>query len=243
MTTEAQVTENTEGTQAWRTRKFTLRQRIVILVVSWTAWLIIHLIGPTLRWKYSLEEDAPQEPHPPMVGVFWHRCVIPGLWIYRKWRLAVMTSLSFDGEIIARVIEKFGFTAVRGSSSQGGMRALAEMESVIAQGRYPIFTIDGPRGPRYVAKIGPVLLARATGAPIYCIHFAVDRAWVMNSWDRMIIPKPFAHVMVRVGRLVHLPPNATREEIQKCHQEMQATLDRVREDAERVMMEWKGKNA
>lgn len=243
MTTNNVITENTENAEARPQRKFTLRQQIIIFVVSWAAWLIIHLIGLTLRWQESLEEGAPREPCPPMMGVFWHRCVIPGLWIYRKWRLAVMTSLSFDGEIIARVIEKFGFTPVRGSSSQGGMRALAEMQRVIEQGRYPIFTIDGPRGPRYVAKFGPVLLARATGAPIYCIHFAVDRAWVLNSWDRMIIPKPFARVVIRVGRLVHLPPDPTRDDMQTCYEEMQATLDRVREDAEREMLQLTGRNA
>jgi lysophospholipid acyltransferase (LPLAT)-like uncharacterized protein len=154
-----------------------------------------------------------------------------------------MTSQSFDGECIARVIERFGFEAVRGSSSRGGAEALLGMQALIEQRRLVAFTIDGPRGPRYVAKFGPVLLARNTGAPIYCFHVALEKAWVMNSWDRMMIPKPFSRAVLRVGRLVHLPPNPSKEDMQKCYQEMQATLDRVREDAEREMRAATGKNA
>ncbi len=84
-----------------------------------------------------------------------------------------MTSRSFDGEYIARIIERFGFVAVRGSSSRGGSAALLGMNRALAGGRIAAFTIDGPRGPRYVAKPGPVMLARMSGAPILCFYLAV----------------------------------------------------------------------
>ena len=86
-----------------------------------------------------------------------------------------MTSLSFDGEFIARIIEKLGFRAVRGSSSRGAVGALLGMRREVEAGQAVAFTIDGPRGPKYVAKPGPVLLAQATGAPMAAFHIALSR--------------------------------------------------------------------
>ena len=97
--------------------------------------------------------------------------------------MAVITSRSFDGEYIARIIELFGFSAVRGSSSRGGSGALLGMNRVLANGHIAAFTIDGPRGPRYVAKPGPVLLAKMSGVPILCFYLAVERPWILRSWD------------------------------------------------------------
>jgi hypothetical protein len=94
------------------------------------------------------------------------------------------------------------------------------------------FTIDGPRGPRYVAKPGPVLLARNTRAPIMCFHIALENAWVLNTWDQFMIPKPFSRALVRISRLIQVPPEADSSAVERYHQEMQATLDRIREFAE-----------
>ena len=146
-----------------------------------------------------------------------------------------MTSRSFDGEYIARIIEKFGFRAVRGSSSRGGVRALLGMHDVIEEGRIAAFTIDGPRGPQYVAKPGPVLLARNTGATIRCFYIAVKDAWVLNSWDRFVIPKPFTRAHVRWSGPIVVPKGADSESLQRYHAEMQAALERVREDADRLV--------
>lgn len=146
-----------------------------------------------------------------------------------------MTSRSFDGEYIARIIEKFGFRAVRGSSSRGGVRALLGMHDVIEEGRIAAFTIDGPRGPQYVAKPGPVLLARNTDATIRCFYIAVKDAWVLNSWDRFVIPKPFTRAHVRWSGPIVVPRSADSETLQRYHAEMQAALERVRQDADRLV--------
>ena len=142
-----------------------------------------------------------------------------------------MTSRSFDGEYIARIIEKFGFRAVRGSSSRGGVRALLGMHAVIEGNGVAAFTIDGPRGPVYVAKPGPVLLARNTGTPIRCFYIAVKDAWVLNSWDRFIIPKPFTRAHVRWSRPIFVPRDTDSGAAQSYHAEMQAALERVRDEA------------
>jgi lysophospholipid acyltransferase (LPLAT)-like uncharacterized protein len=156
---------------------FSWRQRIALWLVSTLGYLAIRLIGPTLRFSESIEQGGPEKTHlDPSIKVFWHRCVFPATYFYRNRGIAVMTSQSFDGEYIARIIERFGFPAVRGSSSRGGVRALLGMHKVLDQGSSVAFTIDGPRGPLYVAKPGPVLLARNTGVPIYCFHIAVEKA-------------------------------------------------------------------
>ncbi len=138
-----------------------------------------------------------------------------------------MTSQSRDGEFIARVIHRFGFVPVRGSSSRGGQRALLEMKQLLAEGHAVAFTIDGPRGPRYVAKKGPVLLARMSGVPITAFYVAVERAWVLNTWDRLVIPKPFSRIHVRFARKIFVPPDADDAALEQYHAEMQAALDRI----------------
>ena len=142
-----------------------------------------------------------------------------------------MTSRSFDGEYIARIIERFGFEAVRGSSSRGGVRALLGMHTIVEEGRVAAFTIDGPRGPVYVAKPGPVLLARNTGVPIRCFYVGVKDAWVLNSWDRFIIPKPFTRAHIRWSAPIAVPRDTDSATAQRYHSEMQAALERVRDEA------------
>jgi len=93
------------------------------------------------------------------------------------------------------------------------------------------FTIDGPRGPRFVAKPGPVLLARMSGTPIICFYLACERAWILPSWDKMMIPKPFSRVHLRWAELIWVPSETGDEEMKVLHQRMQEALERVRRDA------------
>ena len=211
-------------------RKFTLRERILLWLITWTATIAIRIIGPTIRFSASWEEgSAGRIDTRPIIYSFWHNCIIPSLYLFRDLRIAVMTSESFDGEYIARIMHKFGFARVRGSSSRGAVRALLGMRREIEQGWTVAFTIDGPRGPRYVAKPGPVLLARTTGVPMSVFHIALDRAWILKTWDGLMIPKPFTRALLRVSRQKHVPPDGDDEAYLK---ELQAALDRVRIFAE-----------
>jgi hypothetical protein len=212
-------------------QRFTLKQRIVLGLVATLGQLLISLIGRTLRYEESSEPGGvPEGEFPPAftIGPFWHRAVIPATWYFRGRGIAVMTSLSFDGEYIARIIERFGFVAVRGSSSRGGATALLGMEEALRQGHIAAFTIDGPRGPRFVAKPGPVKLARMSGAPILCFYLACQRPWVLRSWDRMMIPRPFSRVHLRWTEWIHLPKEPSEEQSKDCYEQMQAALERAR---------------
>jgi len=218
-----------------RAEAFTLRQRLLIFLLTWLGYLGIRLIGPTLRWSVTSEDGGPvaDEPGMPVIYTFWHRCVFLATYHLRRRGIVVMTSSSFDGEYIARIIKKFGFGAARGSSTRGGVRALLALHNDLEAARSVAFTVDGPKGPRYVAKPGPTLLARNTQAPILCFHIAVDRAWILNSWDQFIIPKPFARAVVRLGKLIRVPKDADSAARDGYHAEMQQTLERIREQAEK----------
>ncbi len=217
-----------------REPSLSLLQRLQIGLVSWIASAVVGLIGQTLRMTITFEEGSIRglENVAPGIYPFWHRCVLPATWLFRNRGIGVLTSLSRDGEYIARVIRRFGFVPVRGSSSRGGQRGLLEMETMVKAGGAVAFTIDGPRGPRYVAKKGPVMLARLTGVPITAFYVAVEKPWVLGTWDAMLIPKPFSRAYVRVAKNVFVPPDADDAALDLHHAEMQAALERVTEFAE-----------
>ncbi len=216
-------------------REFTLRQRILLWFISLAGHLAIRLICPTLRYAVSFEEP-PSPPdaiyEKPVIYAFWHRAVFPSAWLWRRQSIAVMTSRSFDGEYIARIIERLGFVAVRGSSSRGGSEALRGMKDELQKGASVAFTIDGPRGPKYVAKPGPVLLARSTGLPMAAFYVALSDAWVLKTWDEFMIPKPFSKALARIGAKMRVPENANEAAIRDWQARLQQALEQVTKFAE-----------
>src|SRR6202453_3562104 len=169
---------------------------------------------------------------------FWHGAVFPSAWLWSKTGIAVMVSRSFDGEYIARTLEKLGFVAVRGSSSRDGAKALLGLRSQLQQGNAVVFTIDGPRAPKYVAKPGPVLLSRASNVPMAALYVALSAAWVLNSWDAPMIPKPFSTPLLRFTAKMQVPDECGQTPTEKhallpdCLQQLQAALERVTAFAE-----------
>lgn len=224
---------NPNSVASERRRHFTLRQRILLALISSVGYLAIRALGATLRFAWSVEDGAtPERIARPAIYSFWHQCIFPAAALFHGQGIGVMTSLSFDGEFIARIIEKLGFRAIRGSSSRGAVGALLGMRREIEQKRAVAFTIDGPRGPRFVAKPGPAFLAQATGAPMVAFHIALDKPWRLKSWDGTMIPRPFSRALLRGSRAVHVPSNADEAALSAMHGELQAALERVRDFAE-----------
>jgi lysophospholipid acyltransferase (LPLAT)-like uncharacterized protein len=215
-------------------RTYSFLQRLSLALASWFVPALIAVISCTLRVCFNWEEGSigSLDNVHPGIYPFWHRCVFPSAWIFRKRQLAVMTSRSLDGEYIARVIQRLGFVPIRGSSSRAGQRALLEMQTFVNEGRGAAFTIDGPRGPRYVAKRGPVYLAKATGVPITPFYVAVERKWTLNSWDRFVIPIPFSRALVQVAPKIYVPREADDSLIESKYQTMQSELERITKIAE-----------
>jgi len=137
----------------------------------------------------------------------WHQqffAAIRHFKTYATYHPALMVSQSKDGDIIAGIAEKSGWHAVRGSSSRYGGRALKEMVGHLKRSGLAAHVVDGPRGPAGIIKAGVVSLARATGAVVVPVYAMSDRAWYFNSWDRFMLPKPFASVNLRFGEMLDL---------------------------------------
>jgi lysophospholipid acyltransferase (LPLAT)-like uncharacterized protein len=176
---------------------YTLQQRITLAVVPRLAALFIRVLGLTLRYEDVADPGVTKghEVPGPCVYAFWHRTLLTCAHRFRGLDIAILISRSFDGELIARTVELLGFRAIRGSSSRGGATALRQMATAYNEGFRCAITADGPRGPSQVAKPGPVQLAELVGAPEIGVYYALpDRAWVLKTWDRFLIPKPFSTV-------------------------------------------------
>jgi lysophospholipid acyltransferase (LPLAT)-like uncharacterized protein len=234
--TEATTQETPTGTADATpgARRFTLRQRIVLRLIIAAGYWFIRLIGPTLRVCVSREEGAQETvDQRPVIACFWHAGIIPATYICRHFGIRVMSSNSYDGEYMGRIIHKFGFVAVKGSSSRHAVRALLGLRRALEAGWTVAFSLDGPRGPRHEVKPGPVALARSSGVALSPFNLALDRAWVLNTWDRLIIPKPFSRVLMRFGKLIVVPTDARDEDLEGYQQQLQNSLDRVQEFADK----------
>jgi lysophospholipid acyltransferase (LPLAT)-like uncharacterized protein len=214
-------------------RQFTRWQRVQLWLIEWTGYLLIRSICSTVRIAISWEDGSPGSLEArPFVYSFWHTCMIPAMYLWRGLKIRVMSSDSFDGEYTGRIMQRFGFVKVRGSSSRFAVRALLGMRRALEQGWIAAFTLDGPRGPRFVVKPGPVSLAASTSVPMVVFHIALTDAWVLNTWDKLMIPKPFSRGLMRVSRCIPVPPKADEAQKQKSIEELQAALDRVRQFAD-----------
>ena len=148
----------------------------------------------------------------------WHQQFFSAIRHYKTYAAyhpALMISQSKDGDIIARIAEKTGWHTVRGSSSRDGSRALKEMIDHLLQSGFGGHILDGPRGPAGVVKAGVVRLARASGARVVPFYTSADRAWYFNSWDRFMLPKPFARVTLRFGEMLDLTSGESEEDFER----------------------------
>jgi len=211
---------------------FTLVQRIVLAIVPRIVWSLLWVFGRTWRFEVIVEEGVTPvlfgEKPGPEIYCFWHQCVLPCTVYFRKSNAVILISRSFDGELITRILKLFGFDAVRGSSSRGAREGLLGLKHVIETGRTAIFTADGPLGPIYQTKMGPIKLAQTTGAPIGAFHLQPERAWVINSWDRFLIPKPFTRIIVSWAQWTHVPTDFPAEQFETRRQELNDALERAR---------------
>jgi lysophospholipid acyltransferase (LPLAT)-like uncharacterized protein len=200
------------------------RQRLVIRLAGVILYWLIMLIGRTVRFKViGAENDHPQRPQ---VICFWHNRIPVGTWYFRRRAIVVMSSLSFDSEYIARFIQRFGYGAARGSSTRGAKAALIQMIRAVRAGRSVGFSVDGPRGPVYVAKPGPLLLAAQTGAPIIPFSVSLEKCWRLRSWDRIEIPKPFSRAIAVIGDPIYVEVGNDRAELERLQQALEEVRDR-----------------
>lgn len=208
---------------------YTLKKRLLIRAADLAFYLLIHIIGRTARFDvegWEHHEQLTQAGKLPIYN-FWHDRIFLTTYWWRRRRIVVMTSRSFDGEYIARFIQRFGYGAVRGSSTRGGVGAVVEMARLMRSGCTTAFTIDGPKGPPRIAKMGSVLLAKKTGQPVLPVTMALRRYWTVPSWDSFQIPKPFTRARVYVAPPIYVPADADEDTLQARRDELQQALDEL----------------
>ena len=195
-------------------------------------WALASIAGLTWRFETIAEEGATPLEHGAGAGAeifcFWHQCVLPCALYFRRTGATILISRSFDGELVTRILALFGYRAVRGSSSRGAREGLLGLKSVIDAGGPAIFTADGPRGPIYQTKMGPIKLAQMTGARIGAFHLEPKRAWRMHSWDRFLVPWPFTRSVVSWSRWTEVPADLAEEQFESKREELNAALERAR---------------
>lgn len=204
-----------------QTRLGSLRLRLVIGLMG----LVIRALARS--WRLEVVEgrevlDQVLAEKRPVIFCLWHDRILPacGLLLRRVvpagTDLTLVSSPSRDGELSARFMAGLGARVVRGSASRRGARALREVYQVVARhGSSPILIPDGPKGPAYHFKAGVVGLAQLTRAPIFLMGFAASRSWTLGTWDRMLLPKPFARIAVAVAPPREVPRELSEEEAER----------------------------
>jgi lysophospholipid acyltransferase (LPLAT)-like uncharacterized protein len=207
--------------------RFPLKGRILVQVATNLICGTIRFLGALTRFEVRGGEalDAMIAAGERPIVVYWHDRIVLGTYFFRDRAFVSLVSLSLDGEYIARVVRRFGFGAVRGSSSRGGSEALGRLADVMRTGHPTAFSVDGPRGPRYVAKIGPVILAHRTGNPIVPVLLEARRFWALPSWDRLHVPRPGSRALVLIGEPIRVPAHGGSAEIEAGFAAMQQALD------------------
>ena len=201
--------------------------RLKIRLVSLLGYWAIRLIGCTLRWQVEGAENLQSiyAAKKNVIYTFWHGRIFLGTYFFRNRGIVVMSGYNKDARTMARVIERFGFGIARGSSTRGAKRAVVTMLHEIRRNRDVAFSIDGPKGPRYVAKPGAVWIAAKSGAAIFPFHMSPERKWVINSWDQFNIPKPFSRVLVLMGTPIYVNQHADEKEFDQSQRILQNSLE------------------
>ncbi len=209
--------------------KYSFKKRFLIKASDLAFFSLILVIGKTLKYEQEDWEnfEAIEKAGKIPIYTFWHNRIFAGTYYFRNRGIVVMTSQSFDGEYIARFIQRLGYGTVRGSSSRGAVSALVELIRVMKKGLAAGFTIDGPKGPRYVAKMGACLLAKKTGNPMMPFVVECRDYWEVGSWDKLQIPKPFTRVKIIIGKPIYVNADADEENLESIRNVLQKSLDEL----------------
>ncbi len=183
----------------------------------------ISVFGQEIERKYL-------EKHPAkgLLYASWHRGLFFLIHFYRNLDFVVMASASKDGELAAQATKRHGWIPVRGSSSYRGSEALREMLSLLKAGHKGGLVVDAPKGPPCISKMGIIVLAKRAGLPIIPVIWSADRCWRLGSWDRTIIPKPFARIVMLYGSdLLRIPANASDDDCEAYRHNLDSILNRM----------------
>lgn len=209
-----------------------LRYRLVplcyYLLRLYLSFLRIRVVGEEAAHKHFLKYGR-------VIAAVWHQRFLPALGYvtkFRSFRPLVMISQSSDGELIASLVSRLGLVPVRGSSTRGGREALMDLLRAIKKNPGVIHIVDGPTGPKGVVKPGLMAMAQVTGAAILPIIVSAEKAWVMKSWDRFLVPKPFSTVTIRWGDPFVVPRGTRPEQLEDLRRQVESALKKAHAEAD-----------
>jgi lysophospholipid acyltransferase (LPLAT)-like uncharacterized protein len=212
-TTEGDAVSPARTTAAAEPAALSAREERRLRWLSGGGYRAIRALAATWRIRVLHQGplDALRAEGAPLVFAFWHGQMLPLLYKHRDEGVAILISSHRDGEIIARIGHRFGFRTVRGSTSRGGGRALLGLVRELERGGEVAVTPDGPRGPAARFAPGALIAAQRANAHIVPVAATADRAWRLRSWDRFLVPKPFARVTVAYGPPTRVAATTARE--------------------------------
>ena len=166
------------------------------------AYAITRLYFRTIRIESVNEEEVVRylKSGNKAIAAIWHQRIVASVGYadrFAQFEPSVMISASRDGDLIADVYRRMKFRPVRGSSTLHGKKALIAMIEDLRDHAFAVHVLDGPKGPQGVVKPGLIVLARKSGVPIVPVYISMSRVWVLKSWDRCLVPKPFSRIVVR----------------------------------------------
>ena len=201
-------------------------------ILSLLAYSVARFLGMT--WRLDLVDESCRIESGTgeiFLWAIWHNRIGIMPAAYKKYmrrnRLATLVSASRDGELLARTLTRFGFQPVRGSSSRRGPQSLREMVRWVAAGYDAVITPDGPRGPAEIVQPGIVQLAKITGLAITPVSCSVSHCIRLKSWDRFMVPWPFARCRIHVGPQISVPEDANPSTLEGKRLQLQEELKRL----------------
>jgi len=213
-------------------------KRVQARLIAALGYRLMASLGSTLRWRTEGLEHfdrivaSGRQP----IMTFWHGRILPATYYFRRRGIVVITSENFDGEWIARIIERFGYGTARGSTTRGGLKAMHQLVRTMREGKPAGFTLDGPRGPARVAQPGAVWLAAHTGNPLLPFHLEASSYWSVRSWDRTQIPKPFSTVALVVGEPIEVAKGSKNDALEVVRADLERRLVSLEQRAHALLV-------
>jgi lysophospholipid acyltransferase (LPLAT)-like uncharacterized protein len=214
--------------------KVRVLERLSLFFIPLFGWMLIQVMGRTWRFT-TLRREEVENAHKegrPLIYALWHGRMLPLIYLHRKRRVYALVSQHRDGELAARTAHLLGFGTVRGSSTRGGIKGFQDLLKKVTTGFDAVIMPDGPRGPARKVQQGVLRLAQLSGRPIIPITVSASRHYMLKSWDRFIIPKPFSRCVVVYGAPLSLPADASQDLIEEKRTELEECLNRITDEAD-----------
>ncbi|MEM8548432.1 MAG: DUF374 domain-containing protein [Pseudomonadota bacterium] len=234
---------NTSRRSATSQRTMTPARRLYYALGMPLLKLILRLLQASYRYQPMLGKEhlAPfLDGTRPCAPCYWHQfhvlCSTEIFsWIKSGFKPCFLVSGSVDGDVPERIARGRGAEVIRGSANQSGALALRDMQAMMKRGYSIVTTADGPRGPQHEFKTGAIVMARVGGVPILPVAAAADRAWYLNRWDRFMIPKPFAKVVIGIGPAIDIDRKTPLDALEPIRGSVQAAVSSVLQDCQKSL--------